>query len=149
MGDRAYVSLECLPKDVEFFEEEGYYCDGSNGGLEVMYAPEQDGGDVAFWGDEGPLGVTVPAEHVVGRVFYGHHGEGYDFGPGVFACDGKRYAHAVTILDHDEPVARINERGEVNPDDLRRAKWYYEVLAAAQKKLNRRAAGARVETTPK
>jgi hypothetical protein len=117
MGDRCYFQLTCLAKDAPLFEPLGFYAEENDDGTCDMIDQERDAADT----DDLPKDVP----------YFGYHGNGGDYGSGVFACDGSEFVECES--DHDGyPTARVNGDGEVDEETLRVARSYVQVRARAE-----------------
>ena len=123
MGDRCAAYVTCRQADVPKFKEEGFDedCDEGDGLVHLCNEEANFGGTEA---------LTALAKH--GLAFFGHHEAGGNYGPCVFASDGKKYAEAISSEVGGEPVARVGEDGQVNAADVHQAARYFGTLARAK-----------------
>jgi len=70
-----------------------------------------------------------------GASFYGRHGQGAEYPAEAFACDGKSLVF-VELSDQDI-VVRLGRGGKPLVRDIRNARKYREVLAAAKRNLKK------------
>ena len=127
MGDRCAAYVTCRKVDVPKFREEGFDEDW-----------DEDDGLAHLCNEEANYGGTeaLTALAKQGIVFFGHHEAGGNYGPCVFASDGKKYAEATSSEVGGEPVARVGEDGQVNAADVHQAARYFGTLARAKALLN-------------
>lgn len=57
----------------------------------------------------------------------GSHGEGYEYPPGRWACDGKRWVYVTTNVNDDCPVVRVGPNGVPDPAELATVRLFWEV----------------------
>jgi len=127
MGDRCAAYVTCRQADTAKFNEEGFDEENDEGDGLVRLCNDQ-----ANYG--GTEALTALAKQ--GLVFFGHHEAGGNYGPCVFASDGKKYAEAISSEVGGEPVARVGEDGRVNAADVHNAARYFGTLARAKALLN-------------
>jgi len=129
MGDRCTVYVTCRKEDAASFVEGGLVEDGTDPENEhlVQLCDEQ-----ANYADNGLLSALAAR----GVAYFGFHTAGANYGPCVFASDGKKYAEATSSEVGGEPVARVGEHGGVNAADVHKAARYFGTLARAKALLN-------------
>ena len=76
-----------------------------------------------------------------GIPFYGTHGSGCEYGPGLFASDGKKYVSQECLYSQESPaVSALDALGAIDRRDLKGAKTYWKVLLRAKRALRKLAA---------
>lgn len=126
MGDRCAAYVTCRQADVPKFKEEGFDEDFDEGDGFVRLCNEQ----ANYGGTEALTALTKQ-----GVVFFGHHEAGGNYGPCVFASDGRRYVEAASSEVGGDPVARVLPSGRVNGHEVRAALQYFKTLAKARRLL--------------
>ena len=120
MGDTCEMNLTCRKEDEGRFLELGFVNEGSARGIFFMSDGE------ANFAHDSRMPKNIP--------YFGNSGEGEQYGPSRFACDGKEWAEITVTFDND-PCVRVNERGKPLCCDLRLVERYLKVLARARKAL--------------
>ena len=128
MGDRCAAYVTCRQADTAKFNEEGFDEENDEGDGLVRLCNDQ-----ANYG--GTEALTALAKQ--GFIFFGHHEAGGNYGPCVFASDGRRYVEAASSEIGGNPVARVLPSGRVNGHEVRAALQYFKTLAKARRLLAR------------
>jgi len=125
MGDRCYLQMTLRRDDYEKHDLSDYFSEGvvgKNDGLMTVAEWE------ANWTYESELEewakLNIP--------FYGYHGPGENYGPSVFASDGKgHYAEAETNSD-GHLIGVVNDDGSIDKGYKKIIETYRSVFNAAK-----------------
>lgn len=136
MGDRCYLSITLRRCDVDAFnkatEEDLLEC-GAVEGAETT----DDSGTVTVEMDEANYGWYNQREAAAkaGIKFFGHQGEGGDYGACDFVSDGSGEELAVAVNREGNVVVSVNDKGRASDFELANVRKFNKVLAAAKKEL--------------
>jgi hypothetical protein len=121
MGDRCDVTIIARVGDMEAMKEkwQAEYEEDSEVASEVV---EQTFAEVNYGGESDLRGWSSE-----GRLFYGWHTAGGDYGPFVFVSDGKEYIE--TPAWDGSPTVTVSLTGEANEDDFQKCREYLWLLA--------------------
>lgn len=132
MGDRCYMTITCRRQDAPRFEELGFCIqeDGPTGHTCEMVDEE------ANYAHSGDLPTDIP--------YYGENGVGGNYGAGVVACDGTRYAEK--DCGHDGDGSFVVEwdfkKNRPTASSLAHIRHYISVKRAAENLLSLAACAA-------
>jgi hypothetical protein len=116
MGDRCYMQINCRASDADNEELKELFPE--------RWEPDTDG-EVQLWDSEANYAYGVAGgdfgDLPQGIPFYGHHSEGGDYSPGVFATDGNTIAYALGS-DGNYSIRFDVQTGEPNQQDLAEVK---------------------------
>jgi hypothetical protein len=131
MGDRCTVYVTCSKHDAEKFEQEGFVPENPNDENDTL---------VRMWDEQANYAATATLEMLAGQglIFHGSHGPGTEYGPGVFASDGRHFVEAHASSLGDEPVCRILKNGRTHPIEHGTALEYHQTLNTAKKLMAQR-----------
>jgi len=129
MGDRTWVQVKCRKIDLDkirkFLGEFDEIIEEDEGWIEGQFY-------------EGNYGLLTEMEEIAeaqGIPFTGSSGHGGEYGPAVFACDGKRLFH-MGSSDNGYPYVEISKNGELLPAGvMQRIREYYVILDEAERMI--------------
>lgn len=137
MGDRCDLTLTMRQSDLEAFRK--FVPWGKSGG-DWWYDREDDpdgsttvtveGANYAWCGE-----LKDAAESPL--VFYGHHGSGGDYGPGMFAAFGGKYFETECNQNGDPVVAYDASTGKADKWSLRNMREFMRARTAAVAHIHR------------
>ncbi len=141
MGDRTWVNLKCRKSDLHEVKE---IIDGPppawlKGGDDGTDPFDEITDEAPDWIDgqiyEGNYALFTELEelHEAGIPFVGSSGSGGDYGPAVFACDGKTFRHLGASWN-GFPFVEICGNGDMRPEGIMQSiREYYLILNQADK----------------
>ena len=130
MSDRCYAEVVCRKEDAGQFKDMGFKVSDKGRIRETVILVDYE----ADYGHSDELPRDIP--------YYGWHGAGANYGPQVFACDGKEYAEAETMNDGDLAVC-VSEKGRLDKQMLKWAREYQELLRRVKEALKKKGSARR------
>lgn len=128
MGDRAYMELRCLKKDVPAFEDIGFKVDDTNSGDPPdMVRMVDEEANYGHCDDMRCLDAGIP--------FIAWHGEGDCYGSAEYCSDGKRFGEMSMDRDGEYVVPVDPETGMVREGCLAGAVEYIKLRRKAKEAL--------------
>ena len=123
MGDRCYIELTCRESDAPIFERMGFLDQGHcvNDGPGTVRLTNDQG----YWCD---FPENIP--------FIGEHSAGHEYGPCLYACDGRDYMEVLPGNDGPgEVFVRVDPDGSPNVRALLDVADYYAITKRARAML--------------
>lgn len=118
MGDRCYMEITCRRKDSEEFESLGFTAhDWNNERADSSTVVMVD--EEANYAHYDKMLTNVP--------YHGHNGRGDNYGDGVFACDGRRYAEVQAGYERGFVVEWDEKKQKPTPQSVRAVRRYLAV----------------------
>jgi len=114
------MQVECLAKDKKLFEELGFGEESQDGDVCTMFDAD------ANYAHYGKLPDVV---------FTGEHGEGKNYGPMAFACNGKEQVW-VERLHQGGPAVQMDKNGNIDIEAKNAMLDYYRITKEAETILN-------------
>ena len=117
MSDRCYMTVTCMTKNKEIFEDLGFEVmeDTENG--EIITLEDQS----ANYAHSRDMPCNIP--------YYGSHCAGSSYGPMRFACDGAEYFEVSEMGDSGAICVEVDHNGDVAPESVHHVKQYLRVVA--------------------
>ena len=127
MSDCCYMSVTCRKQDAKRFEDIGFEeIDEEETPKGILVEMEDEQANAAHYGK---LPIDIP--------YYGFSGSGGDYGPSLFACDGKKYIE-INCNEYREPMVPImitRTEATIAADVMEDAREYGRLLATVQEIL--------------
>lgn len=123
MGDRCYMTVTCRRADMGLFEELGFVPDDDSNSPVVEMTDEE-----ANYGHANDLPTTVP--------FFAQHGAGGNYGPYLFACDGRELVE-VPGSEHGFAIEWDYHEGEPTAKSVAAIRRYLALKQKVQRRFKR------------
>lgn len=123
MSDRCSVSITCLAADEDKFAAMDLSFDND---VESTLGERA----VVTIGDD-ETNACVEDHAPKDAVHIGFHGEGYEYPPGMWACDGTQFVYVASAIDSSCPVVEVRPDGTVDPNAMAQAVLFWAVYRRA------------------